>query len=96
VATQQYSIEIYEPGSRETVAGFFESNDPLPVISVGDLIRPDFFDPPSDTQSTLRVVAVEHVIWEADGMVKHKAMIRTEAEETPEPRAAPSVRLIPG
>jgi hypothetical protein len=90
---KQHSIEIYEPGSMETLAGFYESDDPLPTISVGDLIHPG---PDSGTQSLLRVVTVEHLLWEAEGMVKHKAMIRTQAEKSPEPGDGPRVRLIPG
>jgi hypothetical protein len=75
---KKYALEIYVPGSIETVVQVFESEDSFQTISEGDLLNPHTWEIPDYQGSILRVVNIEHFIWEIDGTVEHKIGVMTE------------------
>jgi hypothetical protein len=76
--TAHYTLEIYEPGSTDEVCRSFEDAQPFGAISKGDILNlatgkdglPDLF---------LRVVQVEHILWDTNGHTRHKICVFTEA-----------------
>jgi hypothetical protein len=72
-----YMLEIYEPGSTESAWVSFESDSPFGSISVGDIINPGVWEGSNSPMTVLKAVAVEHLVWEAQGEVKHKIMVFT-------------------
>lgn len=81
-----YVLEIYTPGGYETVLAYFESDRPLPTMSVGELIDPRVFnDPGPSPEKLLRIVSVVHIPLTFNDQYKHKIMVFTEAvPNTPE------------
>ena len=77
---ERYAIEIYEPGSTKNVSGFLESPTPFGAISRGDILNPQSWNLPKGTPGDplLRVTGVEHLMWEANGTMKHKILLYTE------------------
>ena len=76
-----YGLEIYEPGSADDVVAYFESDNPFGAITKGDLINP-LATEGEKVKRVLRVVGVEHIIWEVEAEgVKYKTCIFTAAEE---------------
>lgn len=78
-ATKQteYHLEIYEPGSIDDVARVFLSPAPFMTFSEGDLINSAFF-PDENPGHRLRVVKVEHIVWDSDDHNAHKLCVYTE------------------
>lgn len=76
-----YGLEIYESGSADDVAAYFESDTPFGAISKGDLINP--VDSEGEAvKRILRVVGIEHIVWESKSEgIKHKTCVFTAAEE---------------
>ena len=62
----QYHLEIYEPGSCDDVWVYFKTSKPLFSISRGDIINPGMWPHSQAPMKVLRVVAVEHIIWEIE------------------------------
>ena len=87
----EYSIDIYEPGSRSSVWFSFTSDTAFMPVTSGDFISPAFTydrepkEPDFDTSgSGLRVSRVEHAIRSTDGQnITHKVMVFTEEAENP-------------
>ena len=73
---KRYMLEIYEPGSAEDVLASYESDTPFGSIGQGDLMQP-LGEGVEDRRRVLRVVTVEHLIWDVDGHPKHKTMVFT-------------------
>lgn len=73
-----YSLEIYAPGSTDDVWVVFESTTAFMTISVGDLVNPGIWDGSRSPQKVLRAINVEHIIWQAGGVAKHKVCVYTE------------------
>jgi hypothetical protein len=76
----EYMLEIYEPGSEKEVWVHFESSSPFMPIAVGDYLNPYAWDPPPSPLRILRVVRVEHLIWNIS-VLSQKILIFTEFEE---------------
>ena len=71
----RFGIEIYEPGSEETVLQYLESDEPLPIPRVGEMVAPVPTGMAGDLNEVMRI---EHAYWTGpDGRPKHKAMIYT-------------------
>jgi hypothetical protein len=69
-----YCLEIYEPGSADDVLQQIEADIPFASVSAGDLLRP--LNAPGSP--LLRIVHVEHIVWETDGKARHKICLFTE------------------
>jgi hypothetical protein len=84
----EYLLEIYEPGSFDDVWMTFTSSQPFVAISVGDIVNPGLWPDSRSPMKVLRVVAVEHIIWESEGATKQKVMLFSrEVDGTRELRA---------
>lgn len=87
---KRYILEVYQPGSMYDALVVVESDMPFMTIQMGDIINPRSFENVVDFLSpgtVLRVVGVEHVIWEGQGVAKHKLCVFTkEAPDTAEER----------
>ncbi|MBI5798382.1 MAG: hypothetical protein HZB10_00430 [Candidatus Yonathbacteria bacterium] len=82
----EYHLEVYEPGSAEDVLTIFKSINPFMAIKPGDLLGPYVWGayPPG---AALRIINVEHGVWEVGGKITHKILVFTEeVEGTPELR----------
>jgi hypothetical protein len=91
MGSAEYILEVYEPGSADTVWNVFHSASPFMTISAGDILNPGLWEGSNSPMKVLRVVSVEHTVWEIEGQVKHKVMIYTEdVEGTPELRLGAS------
>ena len=89
----QYFLEINEPGSVEDVLIDFEATDPFLQIHKGDLINAQVYENelvPRKYLGLLRVVNVEHAIWEVTTHIVDKVIVYTEAVEN-----TPQVKLQP-
>ena len=76
-----YLLEVYEPGTTETVWEVFQTSSPFLGIHAGDLINPALWPDSRSPLKMLRVTSVEHVIWGKQGETKHKLMVFTEEVE---------------
>jgi len=81
VMKMEYMLEIYEPGSVEDLWVHFKTSSPFMAINVGDLINPGIWEGSQSPMKILRVVNLEHIIWEINSVVKHKLMVFTEEIE---------------
>jgi hypothetical protein len=82
-----YMLEIYEPGSFDDVWVYFESTSPFGFMSAGDIINPGLWEGSKSPMFVLKVVSLEHILWEAEGQTKHKICVFTrEVEGTRELR----------
>lgn len=64
----KYIIEIYTPNSASDVLANFEADAPFIAIGKGDILNPAFF--PSydkNPEKVLRVIGIEHIIWQHEG-----------------------------
>jgi len=78
----EYILEIFLPGSADDVWMKFSSPTPFMTISPGDIINPGVWEGSEAPKKVLRVVSVEHIIWEAPGSdMKHKIDIYTKEVE---------------
>ncbi len=76
----QYFTEIYEPGSADDVWVALKTQTPLFSISKGDIINPAMWPGTTFPNRVLKVVAVEHIIWEINGShIGYKICVFTEA-----------------
>lgn len=81
----RYTLHIYAPDSDDEVWMRFGSDSPFLALSKGDLINPAIW-PDTERrvlaeQNMLRVVDVEHIIWEAEEQIKHAVLVYTEEIE---------------
>lgn len=78
----RYSLEIYEPGSAYDPWVNFLSNSPFLAISKGDIINPGTWDNSQSPMKVLKVLNVEHMIWEIENdHITHKLCVFTEEVE---------------
>jgi hypothetical protein len=78
----QYHVEVYEPGSADDVWVCFKTTKPLFSISRGDIVNPGTWPNSKAPMRVLRVVAVEHIIWEIqDSHIGDKLCVFTEEVE---------------
>jgi hypothetical protein len=77
----EYIVEVYEPGSADRVWVYFTSSAPFLPINAGDLLNPGLWPGSQSPMKILRVVNLEHIIWETDSHVKHKLLVFTEEIE---------------
>ena len=75
----QFQLEVYAPGSTDTVLGCWPCAAPI-HMAVGDVLRTGAIDPDALPSAALRVVRVEHGLWLHDGALAHKLMVFTEPE----------------
>lgn len=80
----EYILEIYEPGCTEDVCIVFNSSNPFIAINVGDILNPTTWPNAESAKDVLRVVNVEHLLWEINGDIKQKILIFTEAVQNTE------------
>lgn len=73
----EYHLEIYEPGSKRDALKVFQSDVPFPAFTAGDLLR-ILLDSSESAGSYLRVVQVEHMVWEVEDHNSHKLLVYTE------------------
>lgn len=89
----QYFLEINEPGSVENVLIDFEATNPFLQFHKGDLINAAVYENepvPRKYLGLLRVVNVEHAIWEVTTHIVDKIVVYTEAvDNTPENKLQP-------
>ncbi len=71
-------LEVYEPGSMDNVWVYFKSDGPFLSINSGDLLNPNLWENSQSPMKILKVINLEHIIWEKDNIVKHKLMVFTE------------------
>jgi hypothetical protein len=74
----RYIVEVYEPGSTDTVANRFDSLSALMPIREGELISPVRWSPEDAPHLALRVTEVEHVIENFDDHIMNKVMVYIE------------------
>jgi hypothetical protein len=78
-----YTLELYEgPRARDPIAAF-EAPTTFQAISVGDFVNDQFMrDDGAPQDPLLRVVRIEHLIWDAKkgNGPQHKLMIYCERE----------------
>ena len=77
----EYIVEIYMPMSIETVWVTFSSATPFMNINAGDVVNPGLWPDSRSPQRVLRVILVEHALWEINNVTKHKLMVYTEEIE---------------
>ena len=71
----EHILEIYRPGSTDDVWMTFTSQDSFAAPRVGEILNPGLWPDSQSPMKVLRVVAVEHLIWETDGATKQKVMV---------------------
>ena len=76
---KKYILEIYHPASTEDVEAIYESETPFMNLNVGDLINSKMWHTGTLSGKILKVVKLEHFIWDANGIVKHKIGVLTAA-----------------
>lgn len=78
----RYHVEVYEPGSADDLWVYFKTTKPLFSIHKGDIINPGMWPNSKAPMKVLRVVAVEHIIWEIENShIAHKLCVFTEEVE---------------
>ncbi|HEY1019263.1 MAG TPA: hypothetical protein VGE25_09710 [Sediminibacterium sp.] len=89
---KKYALEIYVPNSTSDVAAHFESDMPFSSIGKGNILNVGFYTgygaPP---HTALRVINIEHIIWQHPGAAEasHKICVFTEeVQDTHEVRMA--------
>jgi len=86
----EFSLEVYYPGSMEHAWVYFKSSTPFMPINVGEIVNPGIWEDSQSPMKVLRVVNVEHIIWETSNRIKQKVMVFTEeVEGTEELRISP-------
>ena len=78
--SKKYMLEIYRPNNADDVWVVFESDTPFMAMSKGDILNPGIWDDSHAPMKVLKIVNVEHAIWDVTGL-KHKIMIYTEEVE---------------
>ena len=77
----KYEFEIYEPGSVDDVWITFSSSTPFMPINAGDLLNPGIWPNSQSPMKILRVVNIEHLIWEVGSGITQKVLIFTQEVE---------------
>ena len=78
----QYHLEINKPGSAGDVWVVFQSERPFLSINTGDIINPGSWGNSNAPMKVLKVVSVEHIVWEIENShIAHKLCVFTEEVE---------------
>lgn len=77
----KYVLEIYEPGSVDDVWITLSSDTPFMSIHAGDVINPGIWPGSESPMKVLRAVTVEHILWESNGITKHKICVFSDEVE---------------
>jgi hypothetical protein len=77
----EYHLEIYLPGSADDVWVSFQALQPFMAFSKGDILNPGLWTGSKAPMRVLRILNVEHIVWEASGHISHKVMLFTEEVE---------------
>jgi hypothetical protein len=86
----EHILEIYEPKRTDSVWMVFHSSTPFLSLAAGDLINPGTWPNSQAPMKILRILSLEHIIWQIEGQVKHKICVYTEeVENTRELHLAP-------
>jgi len=78
----KYVLEIYRPLSLETAWMVFEADSPFMNLEVGDVINPGLWPGSKAPQKMVRIVFIEHDIFESGDTLIHKKALFTEEVET--------------
>jgi len=71
-----YGVEIFKPDNAHDLLIEFSSDSPFMAISKGDILNTALW--PKIGQRALRVVCVEHLIWESTGgPTRHRLSVYT-------------------
>lgn len=84
MSSKKYTYEIYIPGSTDDVWVVFYSDTPFIPLHRGDLLNPGLWEGSQSPMKILRVLNVEHLLWESDSIVKQKVMIYSEEVDVEE------------
>lgn len=76
--TVRYVLEIYEPMRVDELWMRFESPSPFMAIQAGQVINPGLWPGSKAPQKMLRVLHVEHTIFEIENRITHQTMVFTE------------------
>jgi hypothetical protein len=74
----EYILEIFRPKSVDDVWVTFNSPSPFMAITSGDIINPGVWSGSESPKTVLRVLNVEHIIWELNDTIKHEMLIFTD------------------
>lgn len=78
MATEQFRIEVYEPGSGDDLLATWALSAPL-AVHVGEVLHLSTAGVEEQPLDGLRVVRVEHLLYGAQSApMKHKLMVFTE------------------
>lgn len=81
---ERYSVEIYHPDSASEVLITFDSDMPLMTFGAGDLLNPLNWNIDEFNGKLLRILKSEHILWNTQGMTKHKILVYTERADATE------------
>lgn len=79
----KYTVEIYFPGSSSEVLVSFDASTPFISINKGDILNPTFFSTyDKSPEKVLKVINIEHIIWQHEGSTEptQKILIFTKEE----------------
>lgn len=76
-----YMLEIYEPGSQDTVICSYMSDTPFPAISVGEIINYLETENEGIPDRVVRVTKITHIVWNVK-IQSFKTLIYTEEVNT--------------
>lgn len=77
IKSTRHLLDIFEPGSLDTVWMRFEAGAPLGAISRGDIINPGMWPDSQSPMKLLRVINLVHGFWEKDSVVTHQTIAFT-------------------
>ncbi|MCX8119197.1 MAG: hypothetical protein N3G78_14865, partial [Desulfobacterota bacterium] len=69
--TVRYVLEIYKPMNVDDLWMKFESPSPFMAIHVGEVINPGLWPGSEAPQKVLRVLHVEHAVWEINDRINN-------------------------
>lgn len=81
---KNYILEIYSSGSIEDTEAVIESDTPFMAMNVGDILNSRMWETGSGDGKLLKVVKLEHFIWQNGEKAMHKIGVMTESVEDTE------------
>ena len=73
-------MEIYKPLNTKNIEVKFESDTPFMTVNKGDVLNPGLWSDSMYEGNVLKVVGIEHFIWELNNPT-HKIAVYTEGME---------------
>jgi hypothetical protein len=77
----EYYLEVYEPGSMDTVFISWKSDSPFIAISRGDIVHLPMVEGSESPMYVLKAINVEHILWDTADKIGHKLCVYTERVE---------------